>query len=140
MNNKLGFTLVELLATLVVLAIVLSIGAYSIINIIKSSKTENYNVLVKNIKSAAETYYQECKYDNKNAISNGLSCDNTGGTYTLTLSEMVQYGYLTSNDGDTGLKNPKNDDDIGNCKIAISYSNGVVNVVKADSQEKCPTY
>ena len=48
MNNK-GFTLVELIATIVVLALVMGLASYSIVGIIKRSKEKNYELLVTNI-------------------------------------------------------------------------------------------
>ena len=40
--NKKGFTLVELLATLIVLALVMSLGTYSISSIIENSKENTH--------------------------------------------------------------------------------------------------
>ena len=45
-----GFTLIELIATLVVLTLVMGLGAYSITGIIKSSKEKDYELLIKEIK------------------------------------------------------------------------------------------
>lgn len=58
-NNK-GYTLVELIATIVILALVMGIGAYSITAIINSSKEKNYELLIKEIKNAVELVYQDC--------------------------------------------------------------------------------
>ena len=41
MNRK-GFTLVELIATSVLLSLMMGIGAYSITNVIKSSKEKDF--------------------------------------------------------------------------------------------------
>ncbi len=61
MNNG-GFTLVELLATIVLLALVIGIASYSINAIIKNSQEKNYQLLINNIYDATEVYYQECKF------------------------------------------------------------------------------
>lgn len=145
MNRK-GFTLIELLATLVILAIVLSIGGYSIVQIMKSSKDENYNVLVKNIMSAGETYYQECKYSKETIIKmfNGNEPQaNSFCDYNVTLNELIQHGYLTGNNGagNMGLVDPRDETiDLSNCSIKVSYNNGKVTVTKNDSNANCPTY
>ena len=135
--NKKGFTLIELLATIVILALVSTLGGYAVITTINKSKEENYNVLVKNIKSAAETYYLECKYDTS-ASSNGITCSNT-----VSLGDLVRYGYLASNDSTVNsnkLLNPKNNENISGCKIEITYSNKKVTIIKRDDNANCPTY
>ena len=50
MNNK-GFTLVELLGTIVILAIIVGISSYSIITVLNNTKKKNYQFLVDKIKS-----------------------------------------------------------------------------------------
>ena len=55
MNNK-GFTLVELIATILILALVMSIASYSIINVIRNAKQKNYDLLIDHIKEGAELY------------------------------------------------------------------------------------
>ena len=142
-RSKNGFTLVELLVTLVILAIVMSIGGYAIIQVVNGSKKEDYNTLVSNIKSAAETYYQECKYVNKNQTVNGILCNNTNDTYTLTLGSLVSYGYLTGNNGNLGIVNPKDNVDIKDCSINIKYNSSTSKVdvtVNSSPTSSCPTY
>lgn len=135
MNNK-GFTLVELLATIVILALVLSIGSFSIITIIKNAKEKNYNSLIDNIKDASELYYQECKYAN----NSGIACNSNGN---ITLGELVRYGYLKGNnqaeDNTYTIVNPMNNNDISNCVIAVNYDNGKVNVTAVNTSGGCPT-
>ena len=124
--NKKGFTLVELIATIVVLSLVVSISAYAITNIINSAKEKNYDLLIKNIKDASETYYQECKYSN----NTGITCNDT-----VTLQELVNYGYLKGNGTkDNKMKivnpkvNPKDNNDIGECSIAVKNENGKLTI------------
>ena len=75
MNNG-GFTLVELLATIVLLALVIGIASYSINAIIKNSQEKNYQLLINNIYDATEVYYQECKYTN----NTGITCSEEAGS------------------------------------------------------------
>lgn len=124
--NKKGFTLVELIATIVVLALVVSISAYAITNIINSAKEKNYKLLIKNIKDASETYYQECKYKYSN--NSGITCNDN-----VTLQELVNYGYLKGNgtkDNKMVIVNPKDNINIGECSIAIKYENGKLTITK----------
>ena len=89
--NKKGFTLVELLATIILLAIVLSLSSIAIIGIINSSKEKNYEQLISNIKDGAEVYYQECKYSKeailkmfKNDVSDANAfCDYNISDYSI---------------------------------------------------------
>ena len=139
MNNK-GFTLIELIATIVLLAIVVSIASFSIVSIIKNSKIKNYEILIDNIKGAAEVYYQECKYANNSDIS----CNSNAGSYTLILGDLVKYGDLKGNSTDKNknysLVNTLNDEDITACEIVISFSNGKVNITaKPGGNSNCPT-
>ena len=130
--NKKGFTLVELIATIVVLALVVSISAYAITNIINSAKEKNYELLIKNIKDASETYYQECKYSN----NSGITCNDN-----VTLQELVNYGYLKGNgteDDKMKIVNPKNNIDIGECSIAVKYENGKLTIESMSNNNSCP--
>ena len=84
--NKKGFTLIELLATLVILSIVVTIGGVAITKTISNSKKKNYDTVIANVKTAVETYYQECTYG-------GLgSCQNP-----VKASTLINYGYINSN-------------------------------------------
>lgn len=143
MNNK-GFTLIELLAVIVLLAIIAGIGSYSITRIVKNSKDKNYELLIKNIKDAAEVYYQECRYANKVAIdgeshtSNGVDCLTYNGMlegldyegYVTQLGKLVKQGYLTGNAKDNAgndiIVNPQTDGSIAGCYIGVGYAKGSV--------------
>ena len=139
MNNK-GFTLVELLATILVLALVMSIGTFSIIAIINNAKEKNYNLLLSNIKDAAELYYQECKYADSN--NSAIICN----LENVKLGDLVNYGYLKGNSTDKSsrnytLVNPINDKPIGNeCSIKVEYKNGEIEVTaNLTANTDCPT-
>lgn len=132
--NKKGFTLVELIATIVVLALVVSIGAYAITNIINSAKEKNYELLIKNIIDASETYYQECKYKYSN--NSGITCNDN-----VTLQDLVNYGYLKGNgtkDDKMVIVNPKDNINIGECSIAIKYENGKLTIEDKTNNDSCP--
>lgn len=128
-NNRLGFTLVELLATIVLLGIVTGITGYAITNLIKSSKEKDYELLVSEIKDAIEIYYEECKYSKTDIISCPTPTKVNGyDSYEITLSTLVNYGFLkgnaTDSNGDATLVNPKDNVNIANCGIRYMYING----------------
>jgi len=135
MNRK-GFTLVELLATIVVLTLVLSISTYSVIAIIKNAKKNNYNLLIENIKDASELYYQECKYEYDN--NSGITCSTDG---RVTLGDLVKYGYLKGNSTGSndkyGIVNPLDNSDISSCVIQIDYQNGSLIVTSISDNSSC---
>lgn len=55
MNRK-GFTLIEMLATIVILGIIMGIASYSVIGIINKSKNKTEGTFVKNIGTSIEEY------------------------------------------------------------------------------------
>ena len=132
-DNK-GFTLVELIATIVLLSLVMGIGAFSITQIINNAKDKDYKLLIENINNAVELYYQECKFVNDN-------CDTT-----ITLGFLVNNGYLKGNSKITEgankdkmtLVNPKTDENISGCSIKYEYKDGKI-VISAITSENCPT-
>ena len=131
-NNK-GFTLIELIATLVILSLVIGLASYSITTLISNSREKNYNLLIEEITTAVELYYQECKYVNDNCVSD------------ISLGYLVTNGYLkgnaTNSDDSFDLVNPKDNESISDCNIKYSYNNGKIEV-EADGQNStnsCPT-
>lgn len=129
-NNK-GFTLIELIVTIVLLTVLMGIGGYSIINIMEGSKEEDYQLLLENINSAVELYYQECTFVTK-------TCSNP-----ITLGFLVENGYLkgnSTNDDDTfTLVNPKDNNNISSCEISYTENNGVITVSAVNPSDSCPT-
>ena len=147
MNNK-GFTLVELIATILVLALLMSIGAFTIISTMNSVKQKNIDSLVTQIKSAAENYVMECAYS-KDGIAEMVGMTNvaifctSGPNGTLPLSALVEAGYLTGNakkaDNTYTLVNPNNTDvNIGACTIKAMYNtNGKFVFCGTSTDDKC---
>ena len=63
MNRK-GFTLIELIATIVLLGIIASISFVSINAVINKNKNNNCKTLINNIKTAANEYVSDNRYKN----------------------------------------------------------------------------
>lgn len=132
MNNK-GFTLVELLVTLLLLGIIATISITGVISVMNNSKNSEYKVLIKNIETGAKMFYEDCEYgtlkDRKD--SNGAKVckkniitdpTNNDPSYTIELSVLTKYGFLTGNSNGQ-VTNPKeNNKDISTCKITITYN------------------
>lgn len=155
-TNNNGFTLIELLAAITLFAIIASIGTYSITRIIKSSKDKNYDLLLKNIKSAARVYYQECRYANNAKTTgdyDGAWCEYVEFTYpdgtkikgyTITIYGLVNYGYLTGNskykvgsEERYAVVDPRTNENIGECIIGLEYDSGNL-IIAPNSPEYCP--
>ena len=145
MDRK-GFSLIELLATLVILGTVMGIATYSIISILNNSKEKNYNLLLDNIRGGAEVYYQECKYSKETILSmfdNDETQANNFCSFRVTLGKLVEYGYITGNDKDANgvskLVNTKTNEDISQCEIEVKYENDNVVISSKSSNTNCPT-
>lgn len=144
LNNN-GFTLIELLITIVILSLVLSIAGYSVVAIIKSSKEKNYELLIEDIKSAAEMYYQECYYLNSDKTVEDIEDGEVGcvrqDSYEITLRVLLEYGFLSSSvNNEFSIISPKDDKEISNCKIKITRNDGKITVTKVDTDNSsCPT-
>ena len=144
-NNK-GFTLVELIATVVILSLVITIGAVSITTIIKTSKEKDYELLVKEIKNAAEEFYIECNFaSNSNIDSECQNSRNLDGSYQVELIKLVSTGFLKGNSADKNnnlmIINPLDNNSIGDCKIKYTYQkdSGVLTVEAINQTGSCPT-
>lgn len=129
MNNK-GFTLVEVIAAVAILGVVMTIGVYSVVNYLSAGKEKSLDIFKENIKSGMINYYNECKYLSTGVCSSGniqeVKDENDNDTvigYKLstTVGNLVEYGFLDSNDSSYGIKDPITEEDISNCNISITY-------------------
>lgn len=136
LNGK-GFTLIELVATVVILGMIMLIGGYAVTELIDNSREKDYELLIKEINSAVETYYQECKYTTN-------TCDDEGN---IILGDLVTNGFLKGNstietgddEGKATLVNPKDNKNIISCQIKYTYSGGKFIVVAVNPTGSCPT-
>lgn len=127
MNRK-GFTLIELLAVIVLIAIIGIITVPNLLNTVDSSKEASYDILIKNIVTAAKTYYEECEYgDLSNKEKYGeYVCIITDKTITIKLSDLANTGFLSVSAKDVDGNNkkqvldPRNNNNISDCQITIT--------------------
>ena len=128
MNNK-GFTLIELIASIILLSIVMSITTVSVVEYINSSREKSYGLLISNIKVAAQEYFEECEnYEIMNDEddednSSTFTCGITNNEMDITIRELLQYGFLSSSatdsDGNKIVENPKTNESINNCRLIV---------------------
>lgn len=90
--NKKGFTLVELLAVIIILSLLALLASTSVSKIVKDSKSDLYDTQIELIKSAAEAWGADNLYDLPDA----------GTCKTLTLKDLKQYGLI-----DPEIKDPR---------------------------------
>lgn len=146
--NKKGFTLIELLAVIVVIGIVGIIVVPSALNIADKSKEASYQILVKNIVTAAENYYQECEYGGLSDTSKYKNYCNKNETGIATkIGELAELGILNaetvSSDATNKVKDPRNNQDISECQIGIAKETDafgkVTYTISASNDSSCPT-
>ncbi len=150
--NKKGFTLIELLAVIVVLGVVLTLAMPSILDSINASRNSSYKILIGNIKTAAETYYQECEYgdlSDKNKYGNYACTITDGNTINTTIGALANTGILKVSESDENdilvVLDPRDTTkNLNSCKISIkktvSSDFKVSYEITTDSNENnCPT-
>ncbi len=93
MKNKKGFTLVELLAVIVLLGVLIAIAVPSVLGISKKIKENMYEAKVKTVEVAAEAWID----DNKNSCKT-LKDKN--------IEFLISAGYLKADDKDGKIRNP----------------------------------
>ena len=82
-TNRKGFTLVELLGVIVVLAIIGGIATLAITNYIGNSKEKVYRNYVATLKTTVEDYLID------DFAKNGNLLPNVGGSRTFTLNDLI---------------------------------------------------
>ena len=93
MNNK-GFTLIEMLSAVMIIAIILGVAFYLIRGTTATTLTQMEEVSDTQIFEAAKAYVTEV---NKSFNNEGYTC--------INLQELIDYGYLKSvNDSDKIIK------------------------------------
>ena len=154
LNNK-GFTLVEVLAVVVILGVIGGIATSSVISSINSSKEASYKIMVNNIVIASENLYKEVEFDNtlykyeqRGKTNNKITIDTATNSINTNLQTLVSNGFLTGNENteQTGsnknkrcIKNPKTKEDIGTCNITIQKGNKKYIITQKTTNPNCPT-
>ena len=119
--NKKGFTLVELLAVLVLISLLMGLAIPGINRISNNMKKKSYNQKIKLIESAAELWGQ----DNKTRLQT-TSCnidDNEVPCYKIEIKELLSENYLDSDNNSGKYINPKNDKDMKECIVFVYKQN-----------------
>lgn len=154
--NKKGFTLIELLAVIILVALIGILVMPTVINTTNQTKQKSYDILIKNIVTSAQTYYEECEYGNlSNEKYGSYACNIKNNTITITLGTLANTGFLSVKDVNSSNKkivlSPKDNHDMTDCPITITKTknevtdeNGIKNnkvtyTITAGTQNNCPT-
>ena len=109
MRNRKGFTLVEVLVSIGLLALIGAVIGISLNKAFKDNNKNNYNEFVEKVKSAAMLYV-----NNTVDIINDL---NDNSFKVITIGDLINNGYLNDN-----LVNPSTNEKVGkNEEIQVSY-------------------
>lgn len=122
MNNK-GFTLIELIATVLVLCLISLIAVVSINKVVKDSDKNGHKVQAENILTSAITYV---------STNNEISLEEMDG-YKIYLKELANGGYIEKN-----IVDPINDKviDYDKTYILITKENDTSKTVDEDLDYK----
>lgn len=93
-----GFTLIEILAVVFIIALVLGIGTYGVTVVIRNSNEKSYSISVNNIKGSSVSYVNE-RYNGVNWIS-GEDGEVDSEFTCVSVSSLINYGYYSDNDLD----------------------------------------
>jgi type IV pilus assembly protein PilA len=136
--NKKGFTLVELLAVITILAIIVTVAVPSTMSISKRLKTNLYCNKIELIKTEAELYGE----DHRDSFSTDITINGT--TYVgkkIQVKDLVDTNYLKKDQSDYPyIVDPrdKTSDSLYNLKVSIYKKNNRIHVAFEDTvNETC---
>lgn len=113
MMNRKGFTLIEILLVIVIMAMLLLVLAPNVFVLLNTSKEKSCKSLITNIESSAKIYVT----NNKNDL--GFTCSNTKN---ITFQTLVDSGDLVL-DSSGQIKNPLNDNQIALTNtVSVKYN------------------
>lgn len=132
MKNNKGFTLVELIITIVIMIALLAIAIISFVNISNRKKEEAYSDVKKQIEQAAEDFFEVNKY-----FLNGLEDNNKDSNTKVSLGKLVKEDYLNS------VTNPIDNKKLSYCSyVLVTKINGSYKyefVKTDDNTDTCDT-
>ena len=89
--NRKGYTLIELLAVILIISLIIALSTFGIIKAIKSSKEKAATLSEKSIKEAAETYATEKNDDSSYWLD---ITDKENKYFCITIEELMNKGLL----------------------------------------------
>ena len=160
-DNK-GFTLVEVLAVVVIIGILGGLTAKGVLSSINTGKEASYKLMINSIVTASQTLYEELEYGGSNIFEyiysnnevkkeENKKVEVNDKIIKTNLQTLVSNGFLSGSSGFTEqdesgnkyLIDPKSKENIGNCKIKITKTNDHNKIIykvekNDDTVDKCP--
>lgn len=155
-DNK-GFTLVEVLAVVVIIGILGGLTAKGVLSSINTGKEASYKLMINSIVTASQTLYEELAYGGSTVWEYSYSNNevektetkvtiNDDNTINTNLQTLVSNGFLSGSSGFTDedesgnkyLIDPKSKKNIGSCEIKITKSNDIYSVAPVGNDPICP--
>ncbi len=126
MNHK-GFTLVELLAVIVLLGIIITITGTGVMTANKTAREKIYKNKISNIEDAAILYAQDnkTKFSNETCIIDSVTnCKENSVCYCykdeISVSVLINEGYIKGDNDSNLIIDPRDEKkDLNDCKIKI---------------------
>ena len=114
--NRRGFTLVEVLVVIAIIAILMLVLIPSTFTLINKNNEKSCNNMIKNIESSAKLYVTNNKYDL------GFECNSPNNKKNITLQTLVNTGDLTT-DSTGKIINPVTEDEIPlTTEVEVTYN------------------
>ncbi len=146
LNNK-GFTLIEVLVVIAMIALIAGIAIPNVLSSINTSKSVSEKAMIENIKTASQELYEEIEFTGNDLYDYNEKILITNNKITVHLQSLVTNGFLTGTgkNGEKILINPKTGDDIGDCQITITKTTDIDDTVSytitnISTNNKCPNY
>ena len=89
--NRKGYTLIELLAVILIIGLILGFSTYGIINAFNTSKNKSLTISINSIKESAETYATEKNDDSSYWLD---ITDKENKYFCITIEELMNKGLL----------------------------------------------
>ncbi len=132
MKNNRGFTLVELLAVIVILAILITIAVTSTLGISNRLKENMYCKKIDSIEVSAKLYGEDYKENFEDLYEGKYS------SKTIQVKDLIQKGYLKKEDNN-GIIDPRNNSNMENLELIVyeKYNRIYVHFTSAEINDVC---